>query len=59
MGNGNGSMWLSSKLFTNSLSGLSYYLKNVIIDRYIVNCNVINCVSCERVANQQPHINCN
>ena len=34
-------------------------LKNIIIDRYIMNCNVINCVSCERVANHQAHVNCN
>ena len=34
-------------------------LKNVIIDRYIMNCNVTNCVSCERVANHQAHVNCN
>ena len=34
-------------------------LKNVIIDRYIMSCNVINCVSCERVANHQAHVNCN
>ena len=40
-------------------SGVSSYLKNVIIDQYIINCNVINCVSCERVANHQAHVNCN
>ena len=28
-------------------------------DRYIMNCNVINCVSCKRVANHQAHVNCN
>ena len=50
--NENGSTSFSSKEITNSVSGFSYYLKNVIIDRYIINCNVINCVSCERVANQ-------
>ena len=49
--NENGSMRLSSKVFTHSFSGFSYYHKNVIIDRYIINCNVIYCVSCERVAN--------
>ena len=49
----------SSKVFTHFFSGFSYYLKNVIIDRYVINYNVINCVSCERVANQHAHINCN
>ena len=57
--NENGSTRFSSKVLTHSFSGFSYYLKNVIIDRYIINCNVINCVLCERVANQQAHINCN
>ena len=57
--NENGSTRFSSKVFTHSFSGFSYYLKNVIIDRYIMNCNVINCVSCERVANHQAHLNCN
>ena len=57
--NEDGSTRFSSKVFTDSFSGFSYYIKNVIIDRYIINCNVINCVSCERVANQQAHINCN
>ena len=54
--NENGSTRFSSKIFTHSFSGFSYYLKNVIINRYIINCNVINCVSCERIANQQAHI---
>ena len=57
--NENGSTRFSSKVFTHSFSGFSYYLKNVIIDRYIMNCNVINCVSCERVANHQARVNCN
>ena len=57
--NENGSTRFSSKVFTHSFSGFSYYLKNVIIDRYIMNCNVINCISCERVANHQAHVNCN
>ena len=57
--NENGSTRFSSKVFTHSFSGFSYYRKNVIIDRYIMNCNVINCVSCERVANHQAHVNCN
>ena len=61
--NENSSTRFSSKVCTHSFSGFSYYLKNVIIDRYtcIINCNVINCVSCERVANQQAsmYINCN
>ena len=57
--NENGSRKVSSKVFTHSFSGFGYYLKNIIIDRYIINCNVINCVSCERVANHQAHINCN
>ena len=37
-----GSTRFSSKVFTHSFSGFSYYLKNVIIDRYIINCNLIN-----------------
>ena len=57
--NENGSTRFSSKVFTHSFGGFSYYLKNVIIDRCIINCNVINCVSCERVANLQEHINYN
>ena len=57
--NDNGRTRLSSMVFTHSFSGFSYYLKNVIIDRYVINCNIISCVSCERVANQQAHINCN
>ena len=57
--NETGSTRFSSKVFTYSFSGFSYYLKNVIIDRYIINCNDIKCVSCERVANHQAHINCN
>ena len=57
--NENGSTRFSSKVFTHSFSVFSYYLKNVIIDRYIMKCNVINCVSCERVANHQAHVNCN
>ena len=36
--NENGSTRFSSKVFTHSFSGFSYYLKNVIIDRYIINC---------------------
>ena len=55
----NSSMRLSSKVFTHSFCGFSYYLKNVIVDRYIINYNVTNCVSCERAANQQAHVNCN
>ena len=58
MFNENTSMKLSAKVFKHSFSGFNYYLKNVIIDRYIRICNVINCVSCERVTNQQAHINC-
>ena len=57
--NANGSTRLTSKVFTHSFSVFRYYLKIVIIDRYIINCNVINCVSCERVANHQAHIHCN
>ena len=49
----------SSKVFTHSFGGFSHYLKNAIIDRYIINYNVMNCVSCERVANEQTHIPCN
>ena len=43
--NENGSTIFSSKVFTHSFSGFSYYLKNVIIDRYIINCDVIVFVS--------------
>ena len=57
--NENGSMRLSSKVFTHFFSGFSYCLKKVIIDRYIMNWNVINFVSCGRVANHQAHVNCN
>ena len=57
--NENGSTRFLSKVLTHSCSGFSYYLKNVIIDRYIINCNVINCVSFERVANHQAHVNVN
>ena len=57
--NENGSMRLSSKVFTPTFSGFSYYLENVIIDQYIISSNVINCVSCKRVANQQVQINYN
>ena len=57
--NKNGSTRFSSKVFTHYFSGFSSYLKNVIIDRYTMNCNVINSVSCERVANHQAHVNCN
>ena len=57
--NENGSSRISSKVFTHYFSGFSYFLKNVIIDQYIINCNVINCISCEKVANQQAHITCN
>ena len=58
--NENSSTRFPSKVCTHSFSGFRYYLKNVIIDRYIINCNAINCVSCERVANQQAYmyINC-
>ena len=56
--NENVSTRFSSKVITQSFSGFSYCLKNYIIDRYKINCNVINCVSCERLANQQAHINC-
>ena len=45
--NENGIMRLSSKVFTHYFSGFNYYLKNVIIDRHIINCNVINCLMCE------------
>ena len=60
--NENGSMrWIEECVVStsHSFSGFSYYLKNVTIDRYVINCNVINCVSCERIANQQAHTNCN
>ena len=35
--NENGSTRFSSKVFTHSFGGFSYYLKNVIIDRYNYN----------------------
>ena len=57
--NENGCTRFSSKVFTYSFIGFSYYLKHVIIEQYIKHCNVINCVACERVANQQAHIYCN
>ena len=49
--NENGSNRISSKVFTHSFSGFSNYIKNDIIDTYIMHCNVINCVSCSKFAN--------
>ena len=49
--NENGSNRISSKVFTHSFSGFSNYIKNAIIDTYIMHCNVINCVSCSKFAN--------
>ena len=49
--NENGSNRISSKVFTHSFSGVSNYIKNAIIDTYIMHCNVINCVSCSKFAN--------
>ena len=46
-----GTMRISSKVFTHSLSGFSNYIKNVSIDTYIMHCKVINCVSCSKFAN--------
>ena len=48
--NENGSMRISSKVFTHSFSGFSNYIKNAIIDTYIMHYNVINCVSCSKFA---------
>ena len=49
--NENGSNRISSKVFTHSFSGFSNYIKNAIIDTYIMHCNIINCVSCSKFAN--------
>ena len=57
--NENSSTRFSSKVFTLSFRGFSYYLKMLLLIDIIINCKVINCVSCERVANQQARINCN
>ena len=36
----------SSKVFTHSRKGFSYYVKNIIIEPYSVQCHIVNCVSC-------------
>ena len=37
---------ISSKVFTHSKKGFSSYVKNIIIETYEVQCNIVNCVSC-------------
>ena len=49
--NENGSMRILSKVFTHSFSGFNNYIKNAIINTYIMHCNVINLVSCSKFAN--------
>ena len=44
--NKNGSFRISSKIFTHSKKGFSSYVKNIIIETYEVQCNIVNCVSC-------------
>ena len=44
--NKNGSFRISSKVFTHSKKGFSSYVKNIIIETYEVQCNIVNCVSC-------------
>ena len=44
--NKNGSFRISAKVFTHSKKGFSSYVKNIIIETYEVQCNIVNCVSC-------------
>ena len=44
--NKTGSFRISSKVFTHSKKGFSSYVKNIIIETYEVQCNIVNCVSC-------------
>ena len=46
--NENGSFRISSKVSTNSKKVFtsSSYVKNIIIETYEVQCNIVNCVSC-------------
>ena len=44
--NKNGSFRISSKVFTHSKKGFSSNVKNIIIETYEVECNIVNCVSC-------------
>ena len=45
--NKNGSFRISSKVFTHSNKGTERsYVKNIIIETYEVQCNIVNCVSC-------------
>ena len=34
------------KVFTHSKKGFSSYVKNIIIETYGAQCNIVNCVSC-------------
>ena len=44
--NKNGSFRISSKVFTHSKKEFSSYVKNIVIETYEVQCNIVNCVSC-------------
>ena len=44
--NKNGSFRISSKVFTHSKKGFSSCVKNIVIETYEVQCNIVNCVSC-------------
>ena len=44
--NKNGSFRIPSKVFTHSKKGFSSYVKNIIIETYEVERNIVNCVSC-------------
>ena len=45
--NKNGSFRMSSKVFTHSKKKFSFYVKNIIIETYKVQCNIVNCVLCK------------
>ena len=42
----NGSFTISLKGFTHSKKGFSSYIKNIVIETYEAQCNIVNCVSC-------------
>ena len=44
--NDNGSFRISSKVFTHSKKGFSFYVQNIIIETYEIGCNIVSCVSC-------------
>ena len=44
--NKNGSFRISSNVFTHSKKRFSSYVKNIVIETYEVQCNIVNCVSC-------------